>query len=97
MNYSFHSEAEEEFLNAIDYYEEHKFGLGSEFAIEVHSTIENIISFPTAWPLLEYDIRRSLTQRFPYGIIYSIEKDLIFILAVMHLHREPEYWKSRIL
>jgi toxin ParE1/3/4 len=97
MNYSFHPEAEEEFLNAIDYYEEHKFGLGSEFAIEVHSTIENIISFPTAWPLLEYDIRRCLTQRFPYGIIYSIEKDLIFILAVMHLHREPEYWKSRIL
>ena len=97
MSYSFHPEAEEEFLNAIDYYEEHKFGLGSEFAIEVHSTIENIISFPTAWPLLEYDIRRCLTRRFPYGIIYSIEKDLIFILAVMHLHREPEYWKSRIL
>ena len=97
MNYSFHPEAEEEFLNAIDYYEEHKFGLGSEFAIEIHSTIENIISFPTAWPQLEHDIHRCLTQRFPYGIIYSIEKDLIFILAVMHLRREPAYWKSRIL
>ncbi len=96
MNYSFHPEAEEEFSNAVDYYEEHKFGLGSEFAIEVHSTIENIISFPTAWPLLEYDLHRCLTRRFPYGIIYSIEKDHIFILAVMHLHREPEYWKSRI-
>jgi toxin ParE1/3/4 len=96
MNYSFHPETEEEFLNAIDYYEECKSGLGSEFAIEVHTTIENIISFPTAWPLFENDMRRCLTQRFPYGIIYSIEKDLIFILAVMHLHREPEYWKSRI-
>ena len=97
MNYSFHPEAEKEFLSAIDYYEEHKFGLGSEFAIEVYSTIENIISIPTAWPLLAFDMRRCLTQRFPYGIIYSIEEDNIFILAVMHLYREPDYWKSRIL
>jgi toxin ParE1/3/4 len=96
MIYSFHPEAEEEFLNAIEYYEERKFGLGSEFAIEIHSTIENIISLPTAWPHLENNIRRCLTQRFPYGIIYSIEEDFIFILAVMHLHREPEYWKLRI-
>jgi len=97
MNFYFHNEAEEEFNNAIDYYEKVQKGLGYDFAIEVYETIERIITFPEAWPTLEDDIHRCLTKRFPYGIIYSIEPEGIFILAVMHLKRDPDYWKSRIL
>lgn len=95
MNFDFHSEAESEFLEAIDYYEECETGLGFDFSIEVYASIQNIVSFPTAWPEIEGNIRRCLTQRFPYGILYSIEPDKIFILAVMHLHRDPSYWKHR--
>jgi len=96
MKYVFHPEAEEELVAAIDYYEDCEPGLGYDFAIEVHSTIENILSFPKAWPTLEDDIRRCQTRRFPYGIIYVINEDVLFILAVMHLHRDPEYWKDRL-
>ena len=39
MSYSFHPEAENEFLKAIDYYEDREEGLGFDFAIEVYSTI----------------------------------------------------------
>jgi len=39
MSFSFHSEAEEEFNHAIDYYEDIEPGLGYDFALEVHSTI----------------------------------------------------------
>jgi len=46
MNYAFHPEARAEFLTATDFYEEREPGLGSDFAIEVHATIENIVSFP---------------------------------------------------
>jgi hypothetical protein len=95
MKYAFHPEAEAEFLDAIGYYEECEPGLGYDFAIEVHSTIENILSFPKAWTILESDIRRRQTRRFPYGIVYSQDEDVIFILAVMHLHRDPDYWKHR--
>lgn len=96
MKYVFHPEAEAEFLAAIDYYEGCEPGLGYDFSIEVHSTIGNILSFPKAWPVLEDDIRRCLTRRFPYGIVYSQDGDVIFILAVMHLHRDPDYWKDRL-
>jgi hypothetical protein len=34
-------------------------------------------------------------QRFPYGIIYEPSEVEIVIIAVAHLHREPEYWRSR--
>jgi toxin ParE1/3/4 len=97
VKYAFHPEAEAEFLGAIDYYEDREPGLGSDFAVEVHSTIGNILSFPTAWPILEDDMRRCRLRRFPYGIVYAQHEDLIFILAVMHLRRDPDYWKARVL
>lgn len=81
MRFFFHYEAEEEFLKAIDYYEEVHQGLGVDFAIEVYSSIERIMAFPEAWPAIEDDIRRCLTKR---------------ILAVMHSNRDPDYWKDRI-
>lgn len=95
MTFSFHPEADEEFNEAIDYYENNEPGLGYDFSIEVHSSIQNIVNFPTAWPGLQDDIRRCLVKRFPYGVVYSIEQNGIFILAIMHLRRHPDYWKNR--
>lgn len=95
MTFDFHPEAETEFLEAIEYYEGCEPGLGGDFALEVQSSVSNILSYPNAWPILEEDVRRCLTNRFPFGVIYSIETDRIFILAVMHLHRHPDYWKHR--
>jgi virginiamycin B lyase len=52
MKYGFHPEAEAELLAAIDYYEGCEPGPGYDFALEVHSTIENILSFPSAWAVV---------------------------------------------
>jgi hypothetical protein len=96
MNFSFHPEAEKELNEAIDYYEDIEPGLGYDFALEVHSTIGRSVDFPKAWAVLDGDVRRSLVKRFPNGVLYSEEKDGIFIVALMHLHRRPGYWKPRI-
>jgi hypothetical protein len=68
MNILFHPDAELEFNEAIDYYENVENGLGLDFSIEIANAIGRIADFPKAWP----------------------------IVAVMHLHRNPEYWKHRI-
>jgi len=96
VNYSFHPQAQLEFEQAIEYYESCQEGLGYDFAIQVYDTIQNIVDFPDTWPELQSGIRRCLARHFPYGIIYSIEPAGILILAIMHLHRSPDYWKSRI-
>lgn len=96
MRVEFHPEAEEEFEEAIDFYEYRRVGLGFEFASEVYATLGRILSFPKAWPRIGGEVRRSLLQRFPYGILYSEEGDTLYVVAVMHLHRDPDYWKSRI-
>lgn len=96
MNFIFHPGARSELLSAIDYYEGRRLGLGYNFAAEVQATIETILGYPKVWPLLEGNIRRLQLRRFPYGIIYTEEDDVILVLAVMHLHRDPEYWKNRL-
>jgi plasmid stabilization system protein ParE len=95
VTYAFHPDAEAEFFQAIDYYEECEPGLGYDFAVEVHSAIERTLAFPKAWPALTEDVRRSLTRRFPYGILYAEDGETLFILAIMHLHRDPDYWQHR--
>lgn len=95
MTFAFHPEAQDEFEEAVLYYEGCEPGLGWDFALEVRETIQNVITFPRTWPALEGDVRRCLTHRFPYGVLYSIEGDAVLILAVMHLHRDPGYWKGR--
>ncbi len=96
MNYAFHPEAEVEFLDAIGYYEERSPGLGLDFSAEVRAAIQRILAFPRAWQVLEGDIRRALVHRFPYGVLYAVEENHIWIVAVMGLHRQPEYWRKRL-
>jgi len=66
MTFSFHPEAEKEFLEAINYYEDRESGLGYDFSIEVFATIQNIVIYPTAWPAVqdEEGVRRCLVTAF---------------------------------
>ena len=95
MNFSFHPEAEEEFDKAIDYYEDVDPGLGYDFALEVYSAIQRAVCYPTAWAVLDGEVRRCLVRRFPYGVLYTAEQAEIFVVAVMNLHRQPGYWIDR--
>ncbi len=65
MIFAFHPAAETEFLEAVDYYEKCEKGLGYDFSIEVYSAIRKVVDFPKAWPTVEGDTRRCLTNRFP--------------------------------
>ena len=95
MSCSFHPEAVEEFVEAAACYEACDSGLGTDFSRQVFPTIQNISDYPTMWPEIEPEVRRCLVHRFPFGVLFSIEPDGVFILAVMHLHRDPDYWKHR--
>jgi len=95
LNYSFHPDAEKEFNEAIVHYNECQNGFGLEFTKEVYMAIQNILSFPCAWAPLSENTRRCMTNRFPYGAIYQVTDEEAFIIAVMHLNREPNYWKKR--
>ncbi len=95
MNYVFHPEAETEFNLGIDWYETRSPGMGLRFADEVQASIQRALAFPLAWQVLEGNIRRTLVNRYPYGVLYAPEPDRLFIVAVMHLRQRPGYWHNR--
>ena len=77
------------------YYEERTARLGADFTVEVEDAIQSILKAPDRWRCIEEDVRRYLVRRFPYGILYTMEQDYVLILALMHLSREPGYWRHR--
>jgi len=95
MNVEFLPPAVAELAEAVAYYNDQSEGLGYEFAAEVKQTIGRILQYPNAWQKLSRRTRRCRTRRFPYGVIYQARGDLILIVAVMHLRRDPDSWKSR--
>ena len=51
---------------------------------------------PHLFRMYDPPARRHFIDRFPYGVIYLVEPDHIWIVVMMHLHREPGYWRKRI-
>ena len=96
MKVSYHPEAADEYEEAIAYYEDCQTGLGKQLSQEIDAAIKLILAFPTAWTMLEGEIRRILVRRFPFGLLYISRNDEIYILAVMNLNRNPNYWKKRV-
>ncbi len=96
MTFSFHPEAEREFLAAQDFYDDREFGLGEDFLDEVHATINRIVKFPNAWPPYSHRTKRCLCSRFPYSVIYRHTETEITVYAVAHHSRKPGYWKKRM-
>ena len=95
MKYIFHPEALTEYAEAVKYYAQQPAELAQAFINTVEDAVYRIRESPTRWQVIEKDIHRCFVKKFPYAIIYTIEPDYILILAVMHSHRHPDYWKSR--
>lgn len=89
-------QSEDEMNDSAIFYESQSRGLGREFLEAIKKGTNDISHQPRAYPILRNDIRRKLIGRFPYGILYREEEELIVVIAVMHLHRAPEYWRHRV-
>lgn len=96
MDYSFHPEADKEVDEIVGYYDGIDDTLGDEFFTELHNAITRVLQLPDAWQKVWPSARRCLLSRFPYQLVYQERPEGILIVAVMHLHREPNYWVDRL-
>ena len=78
----FHPAARAEFEAAVARYEAERAGLGALFSSHVQKSVQRTVNAPLT--------------RFPYSVVYLIESERIFILAVAHFRRRPNFWTERV-
>ena len=88
-------EAEAELIEVIGYYEEIEPGLGVRLKEEVRAAIQWVGDNPEIPRLRPKGYRRINLKVFRYYIPYFIWNDTVWILAVAHGARYPEYWIER--
>jgi len=92
----FHPSAAAEYAEAARYYAVINADLGRRFFREIEGLIEDVRRHPDRFRIFNGRTRRHFSDVFPYAVIYLEEPDRIWIVAVMHMHREPGYWKTRL-
>lgn len=80
---------------AAVWYEDQRPGLGEKFLNELDHVFHRIVENPLQFPRLEAAVHRALLRHFPYGVYFVIGDERVDVLAVLHLQRHPEMWKSR--
>ncbi len=87
--------AEADAAEAAIWYQNLREGLGEEFLMELEVAFDAIRRNPYHFQLIDKNIRRTLTKRFPFAIFYVVDSDTVFILAILHIRRSPLLWKKR--
>lgn len=88
-------EAADEFDDAAAYFEQEQPGLGRRFRDEVDRHIRWIAENAGLPRMRAGGYRRVNLKVFPFFVAYSTLEDTVWVLAIAHGHRKPEYWIRR--
>jgi plasmid stabilization system protein ParE len=95
MRVIFSPEARAEFDEAVEYYDQQRQGLGGELRAEVREFLPRLQRSPLTFPVERGEVRRLILARFPYKLLYSVESDHVYVIALAHRRRAPAYWVDR--
>lgn len=80
---------------AFAWYENERPGLGLEFLGELRAAYNRIAGGPFGYRDVRSGIRRALLKRFPYAVYFTIDGDVVVVVAVLHVSRDPAEWQRR--
>lgn len=85
-------EADKEFQEAAQWYEEQANNLGVKFIEVIKHKLEIIQKFPERNPKRKGNFRQAIVRTFPYIIIYTLYKKemVITINSIFHTSRNPK-------
>ncbi len=92
----FHPDVQKEIVESFMWYETQAYGLGQDLIVELEQSYQAILELPEIWPIFKKGVRRYLLARFPFAVLYRQVDDTIYVLAVMHQSRKPNYWMDRV-
>lgn len=91
-----HPAATADLNNAADFYSaQASKQLGLALIAEFESAALLLAENPELGTPWRAGTRRFILRRFPFNIVYCLFPDHIFIMAVAHQRRRPDYWRRR--
>ena len=81
--------AELDIREALEWYEEEKEGLSQDFLERLDDELARISKNPENFQKRYRNIKIVFTKRFPYGLHYTLENDVVYMHAVLHMKRKP--------
>ena len=75
-------------------YEAQRTGLGDCLYDELVRTIDRILLNPLVFAEWKPGLRSARCRDFPYRIVYRVKQDVVRVVAVYHLRRDPEQWDA---
>jgi len=94
MKYEFHPAALQEYAEAVQFFAQQD--RQQDFIDIIENAIFRVIGAPERCPIVEGQIRRCLTLKFSYAILYRVYPDRIVIAAIASCRRDPNYWQERL-
>lgn len=92
-----HSEARVELDEAMAFYENRSRGLGLDLRSRIREAVLRIQGNPESWPPHKDTLfRKYFVDRFPFKVFYMELADRIWIVAIAHASRRPDYWRRRM-
>lgn len=89
-------EAEKEYDEAVDWFENQRAGLGLDFANAIHAVLARLGANPRMHTVVYRDARKAVVRKFRYVVIYRVEPTRVSVVSVFHTSRDPKDWQSRI-
>jgi len=85
-----------EMEEALGWYQNRSESAAESFRRALSDAMDRVESSPARLSPYLFNTRRMLLTPFPYLLVFVIERDRIFIVALAHAKRKPGYWKTRL-
>jgi toxin ParE1/3/4 len=92
----FHPEATDELNYAANWYLGRSPKAAQQFAVEIERALEKIAADPLRFVHVGKHVQACPVERFPYQLVFRVDPDSIFLIAVADARRRPRYWRRRV-
>jgi hypothetical protein len=83
-----------EILEAFDWYELQREGLGGEFLDELETFYNSLLRNPNSYGFYDKSVRQGKIDRFPYLVVFEIFDESVVVYSVFMSRQDPS--KKRI-
>lgn len=80
-------------IDAFSWYESRRTGLGKDFQLCLEAGLNLISRDPSLCQKRYKQVRIHFIERFPYGIHYLVEDDVVKVFGLFHTSRNPTKWR----